>query len=692
MANPWDNDPIKTPAQAAPWEADPIKRPAAPRSPAGHPSFEEGQALLNAEEQQQRMKGASGTIGATLTGLADGVPIAGPALLGAGQRGAAIASTVMNGGTYDENLKQAQDITQQAQGSHPWVTTGANVAGAVGGTIPMMAAAPAAFGIGTASTPVAMAAGGATGLAIGSTDAGVRSDWDPQKMVIGGGLGLGMGVVGPLAGNIVGRAYRSIGSGRATTEAARQAGTNPEAVDVVARSLAADNAAGATNANISAAGPNAMLADAGPSTLSVLDTAIQRGGPQAGRAAQRINARAEAATQEINSALDAGLGPSEGIVAPLNALRRSTQPARSAAYDAAYERPIDYADPRGRLLEKIVKERVPASAINKANELMRVNGERSQQILAKIGDDGSVTLETLPDVRQIDYITRGLKAVADEADGMGKLGGTTDLGRAYGNLSTEIRNITKALVPEYKTALDTAATPIAAKQAREFGQKMLSPAIARDEAEEFITSLSAAELKSLKGGIRGDVAEKLSNVKRTLSDPNVDARQGIAALRELSSDAVREKMTMVMGKNEADAMFRAIDQAGRSFDLRAGVTANSKTYARQAAERAVDAATQPGVIETAASGRPIKAAQGWIQSLLGTGPEAQLARQDAAWGEIANILTQPANQGGGTFLQALQGAAGRLPIIDQQAARIANSVAAGTAISSGPTRRLAGIK
>lgn len=242
MANPWDDDPIvqpvgQTAVQGNPWDADAIVTPRN-ASRKSHISFEEGQALLNAEEQQQRMEGASGAVGAALTGLANGVPVAGPALLGAGQRGAALASTVINPGTtYDENLREAQGITQQAQEEHPWVTTGANIAGAVGGTIPMIAAAPAAFGVGVSSTPVAMAAGGASGLAIGTADAGVRSDWDPWEMTKGGLLGLGIGAAGPVVGDLVGRGVKAFQSSRATADAARQAGTSPEAVDVVARAM-----------------------------------------------------------------------------------------------------------------------------------------------------------------------------------------------------------------------------------------------------------------------------------------------------------------------------------------------------------------------------------------------------------------------------------------------------------------------
>lgn len=650
------------------------------RAPAGkHLSFEEGQALLDKED----MNSANGGVGAFLSGTVEGFPLVGPAAMGGIKKLAAGISSAIDGESYDTNLKQAQQLTQDAQEQNPKTTIAGNVAGAVVGSLPMMEAAPAAFGMGNGTVAARTATGILGQVPLGAADGYIRNGMEGAMW--GGGAGLVAGAVGPAIGNAASSAYRGIMGNRALGEAAEAAGTSRPAVEVVARALGADNAAaGATNANIAAAGPRAMLADAGPSTLSVLDTAVQRGGPQAGEAAQRVGARAAGATDDINAALDAGLGPAQGMVRPLEELRTATQPARSAAYDAAYNTPINYADPRGVALQGIISNRVPQSAINRANELMRINGEQSRQILANVAEDGTVTFERLPDVRQIDYITRGLRDVAAEADGKGKLGGTTDLGRAYGGLAREIRNLTGALVPEYRTALNTAAEPIAQREATLFGQGILSPSVARDEVEGFVSGMSDAELRSLRGGIRSKISETLANVKRSVTDPNVDARQGVAALRDLSSDAARQKLATVLGQREADAMLRSIDEAARSFEVRAGVAANSRTYARQAAERAVGQATGAGVLEKAAQGKPLASVQGFLANLFGAGEQAQLGRQDAAWGEIANILTQPAGQAGGTFLSALQGAAGRLPVIDQNAARLAAGVSRGNAIASRP--------
>lgn len=658
----------------------PVNKPAGGQ----HLSFEEGQRLL----EEERLSGTGGEVGAGLSSFLEGFPVIGPAILGGAQRAAAGISSLIDGEDYATNLKQGQGITQTAQEQNPIVSTVGQIAGGVAGTAPLVAAAPAAFGISSASVPARMLAGGASGSVLGGADAAVRSNGDMVDTAVGAGVGGVLGAAGPLVGDIAGRTYRSFANRSAQNDAARLAGTNRPAVDVVARALASDNAVGATNANIAAAGQAGMLADAGPSTLSVLDTAIQRGGPQAGRASQRIAARAGQATDDINTALDTALGQPQGMIRPLDELRNATQPARAAAYDAAYSSPIDYADPRGQLLERMIRGRVPAAIVNRANNLMRINGEESQQILARVADDGTVSFESLPDVRQIDYITRALNDVARSGDGAGALGGNTAEGRAYGGLARELRNILGGLVPEYRNALNTAAEPIAQREATLFGQRLLSPAVARDEVEGFVAGLSDAELSSLRGGVRAKISETLANVKRAVSDGDMDARQGIAALRELSSEANRQKISMLLTPQSADNLFRTVDRAARSFELRAGVATNSRTYARQAAERAVDQATAPSLIENAANVRPVAAAQGFLQNLLGTGPQAQLARQDATWGEIANLLTQPASQGGGTFLQAMQRAAQQIPTTDRQAASIANAVTTGAALSSPPVGRL----
>ena len=647
-------------------------------------TFEEGNDLLRKEE----MGGRWGELGAGLTSAVEGIPIAGPYLLGGAQKAAAGISSLFNGASYDDNLKAAKRITDTAQGENPIVSTVGQVAGGIAGTAPLIAAAPAAFGIGASSVPRAMIASGLSGGAIGGVDAAARSGGDLGEVAKGAGFGLGVGMAGPLVGNLAGRAYSSVMSNRATAEAAKAAGTSKPAVDVLARALAADNAANGVNANIKAAGSRAMLADAGPTTQATLDTAISRAGPGAGQASERIAARTAGSADDITRAMDAAFGPAEGMTAPLDALRTSSAPARAAAYDAAYAQPINYADPRGQALEGMVKSRVPASIIERANRLMRVNGEESKQILANMADDGTVTFERLPDVRQMDYIKRALDDVARSGDGAGALGGNTAEGRAYGNLARDIRNSVADLVPEYRTALDTAAEPIAQREAMLAGQRALNPSTTRDEIKTLVSGMSKAELAAMKTGVRSQVDEALANVTRAVSDGDMNAREGIAALRKLSSRSAREKIGMMLSGKELDDFMNSVDTAAKSFELRANLAANSKTYARQATDKAVSDATAPGFIDIAASGQPLATAKSVMQNLFNTGDKAHLARKDALFQEIADLLTRPAGQAGGSFLQAMQGAANRLPAIDRNAVLVGNAVNRGIAFSSPQARRL----
>ena len=620
---------------------------------------------------------AVGGIRTAAGGFLEGVPIIGPALREGGNYIAAGVRSAATDETFGQVLDRLHSLDEAEKAANPWVDTGAQIAGGIAGSAPAVAAAPALFGGGTAAPVTRAVVSSITGAGIGAADGGVRGG--AEGAVAGGVIGGALGAAGPVVGHAIGNGIEAVRTARSNGVAARAAGTTPEAVDVVRRSLAADGTANGIGPSIAEAGPRAMLADAGPATRSVLDTAIARAGPGAGDAADRIGARAAGATDDVNAALDQAFGAPQGVQSSITDIRNATQPARSQAYNAAYGTPIDYAAPQARGLEELL-QRVPQSAVAKANNLMRLEGAESQQILANIADDGTVTFTRMPDVRQIDYITRALNDVSRAGDGAGALGGNTAEGRAYGNLSRQIRGATRSLVPEYGVALDTAAEPIARAQALEFGQTMLRSTTPRDEVEAFVTGLSDAELRSVRGGVRASIADALANVKRTVTDANVDARQGIQAIKDLSSDAAREKIAMILPNGEADAVFRRLDEAARSFDLRASVATNSRTFGRQAAERAVEQATAPNIIESAAGVRPVAALQGFAQGMFGTSPADQLLRQDRTWATLADLLTQPASAGQGTLLSALQEAAAQQPAIARQSQQLRDRTGMGLSV------------
>lgn len=274
--------------------------------------------------------------------------------------------------------------------------------------------------------------------------------------------------------------------------------------------------------------------------------------------------------ENIGTTLDTAFGAPMGVDSASTAIRTGSAPARQAAYDAAYAAPIDYASDAGRNLESLIArvEQAAPGTISLANRLMAGEGVQSQHIMANIGQDGSVTFTQMPDTRQIDYITRALNQMAQSGDGMGALGGQTDVGRVMGNLSREIRDSLREANPAYGEALQTAATPIGQRQALLFGQELLNRNVPRDVAAERIAGMSEPELAFVRQGVRSQLDEMLANVRGALTNPDTGAREAQQALAQLSSRAVRDKISLILSPEDAGQFFNQIDNTAAMLDPR----------------------------------------------------------------------------------------------------------------------------
>lgn len=548
----------------------------------------------------------------------------------------------LGGADYSTEQRKLEESKRQAQEANPWTFGAGQLAGAVPSFfVPGGAVARGA----TLAGKVGKGAAAGAGLG-GLYGAGSNSEDRLLGAAEGAAIGAPIGGAFPLAAAGAGAAWRGAGNALRSNRIARRAGQSPETMRVVGSAMQADETLGARGqANMAAAGREAMVADAGPNAKALLDTSIQRGGPGAVKASRAISERVKRDARRFSDVLDQTLGAPEGITAARTAIRKGSEKVRKRAYTAAYESPIDYSKPLAREMEDILNERVTPDVVNEANRLMKLRGESSKQINAIVGNDGSVIFETLPDVRQIDYMTRALNQLAESGEGQGALGGQTTLGSAYKGLSREIRSRLRELVPNYAEALDTAADPIERAQAVEFGGKLLSRGITRDQAAEAINGMSRAEKAAAAQGLRSSIDDMMANVSRTIQDHNVDAREAIKGLKELSSRANRSKVELIIGQEKASTLFKEIDRIAKSFDLRASVTENSKTYARLATQRRFDQLTEPNpLLEGRAVGRG-----SLLSSVTGNSPAARAAKQDKLWSHVSEILAQPPGGARPTF-------------------------------------------
>ena len=630
---------------------------------------------------------ASGVLGRADQGRSFGQGVADMVTFGTADEIAAGLATLRgklpggNGKSYDEILPQVRQQMNIDSTAYPKT----NLAGSAVGIVPV-AMATGGAGVINGTTTAGRVLGGSAlgavsgaaygfgsgedGLANRATNAGIQG-------LIGGAVGAAIPAVSQAARNT----YQGITDYMARNAAANSAGASPAAVNEITRLLQADQSLGQQGRqNMARAGNEAMLADAGPNAQQALDAAIQFGGPASNATRQAIDARAGRGAQDLQTVLDNTLGAPVGVDTARAGIRDAARPALNQAYDTAYSMPIDYASDVGQNLETMVRNRVPQGAITTANNLMRTEGAQSQQILAHVDDAGNVVFERMPDVRQLDYITRGLRQMSESGEGAGALGGQTQLGAAYQNLARDIRSNLREAVPEYGAALDTAADPISRSQAVKFGNTVLSPSVTRDEVAREVAGMSQAERAATSQGIRSHIDDQMAKVQRALTDPNMDAREAVKGLKDLSSRSSRDKLTAVLGEDAATNLFDEVDRISTSFDLRAAIANNSKTFTRQSMNEAVDAQVAPNAIQQLLGGKPIKAGQRLAETLTGQNPAQTQAAKQGIYAEIADLLTRPANQAIPAF-NAMTDSAAQQALNQARADQIARIISAGSPAS-----------
>lgn len=529
--------------------------------------------------------------------------------------------------------------------------------------------------------------GGATGATEGAVSGYGEGEGDERKnnsidrAKWGGALGTILGGVAPVVSQAATSVVRPIIDKFTVNRNLADLGISRPAADAVQRAMQADDALGPAGlARIDKAGPDAMLADAGESASALLDTTIQRSG-RAGRiASDAVQTRAGATSGKLKGTMDLVLGQPPGMNAAAKAVYQRSAAARDAAYKAAYAKPIDYSSRAGRDIEDVFS-RTPDSilgpAIKRANDTMKVRGMQNDQIMASIAEDGTVTLREMPNVVQADYLKRALNKMADEA--RDSRGIQTDLGVDAALLARQLRKALGDAVPEYSVASKLGGDTIEEKQAIELGASLLKPATTREVVNDAVVGMSAAEKKQAMLGLRQNIDDTMANVTRAISDPNVDARETAKILRDMSSKAAQEKMSALLGPQKTAILAKQIDEAAAALQLKASVSANSKTFARTEINRSVEDRGKDNVTRAFAKGEPLQVGKRLWQKATGADVASEQARSDAVYADIATLMTGARGQAAQDALQRLTDAY-RTGALNQETARQVGRILSGGAL------------
>lgn len=512
---------------------------------------------------------------------------------------------------------------------------------------------PAAAGIGlinqAVTTPGRMIRGAQLGAAAGATQGFMEGEEGlanrAQSALVGGGLGGTLGGVIPGISEVGRQLYRtvegSLRNSRIGRELATDLGVSPQAGRFIGDAVGAEDGASMAQA-LGRAGPDAMLADASPAMAGRLDAAMRSPVAGAGLARERVDARAGNAYNDIIDALNGGQqGPRMPPVEAQRRMAAGARPAINEAYQRAYNTQIDYASPAGQRIEDIVGRLPPSTArqaVQRATDRMTYDGAPGPQIVARVADDGSMVFDEMPNVMQLDYLKRAFDEIADA--GKDPITGRMNADGAFASrISRDIREATADAVPSYREALSTAATDIRERGAVRTGSTLLRPQTTMEEAAEAIGDATPAELRAMRQGVMGQIDHVLGNVRAVATDQNIDARQAMQALRELSSPNSQRKLEGLFG-DDWPGVRQSIDRASAALGLRAGTASNSATASRLFADREIQESVTPGALR---QGKPLEAAKEFIGGITGASPEAIARSRDEVKGEIADLLTR---QGG----------------------------------------------
>lgn len=586
-------------------------------------------------------------------------------------------------------------LSSAMQEQRPGQSMALGLGGGLLGGMGMAAAAPAklaaALAPGTGRLMTQIGRGLLTGSGLGAvegvvygsgtgTDAATRGQGAGMGAAIGGATGGLLGAFMPLAQagvkNIAGAFNRSD-----VDKIAADLKISKEAATVIRNVFDQGGDFAAASAALRKAGDEGMLADAGYAAQALLDASAQTGGQAGNIARSAIEDRMTRTGVALDKSLDTALGPAPiGPRTAVDAIAKKSAPARSLAYQTAYDAPINYASHNGRKIEEVINRISPddmIAGITEANKEMLARGEVNQQIMAVIGDNGQVKfLREMPNVRQLDEIKKALQRIAyspANTDAFGRLTGT---GQRYNDLAGQLRDATAAAVPKYGAAVSIGGDKLAEERAFVLGRDLLSP---KTEIEDIGLGLgkkpSADQLASAKQGLRSYIDKIMGDVKSVASDPNIDARQVVKAVTDMSSDNARAKIKALMGK-EADKLLAQIDMAAQSAAVRAAMATNSKTAVRQYTQGAVKEMTEPGIIGKALAGEPLNASKELMQAVTGQTKELSVSQQQKIFGDIARALTQKKGASAQAALAYIEQALAGQPLTAAQNAFIAQQVSA----------------
>lgn len=570
---------------------------------------------------------------------------------------------LLQGKSYGEGYQQGRDqVRADVEGyrkAHPWLATGAEVAGSLPWAVVPVGAVARGASLGSkmlTSGMVGAGMGGAYGA--GATDGGLT------ERLVGGGKGAafggGVGAAAPAAGVVLGKAVSaartamvpgpvsSRAAGQIADDLAAEGQTVP---DVVARRQAL--------------GPNGMLADTSETLRLRAEQIAQSDNPARAEVITALKDRSAGARDRIGSAYDASMGPSPNVHAELTKMQAEMKANADALYSQARAEnaPVDVSS----VIAKI-DELTLSPVDNVLNPGSRLPADQVDTALAWLRGHLTTGSEQRTGIEKLDRLERRVRAQTTAAFQSGR----TDVGNALNEVGKILRTQMKASSKTYATARETYADDTALQEAFDRGRKLFASSEHPDFLAADISGMSLSEREGLKLGARSAVDEAMGQVRngalkgRQLLNSNfnerkiksvlgpdaqalIDALGGEQAMAETASQALGNSAT----SRRMDNPFRSRQQQTTPSEIRSALNLNFGDAAARLGDRLMSGRRANQAADLAKDLAPVLTTSGpqgdvLMQALI---DKAGAVRKGRAWGKMADDIST-----------ALMGTAGRAAI------------------------------
>lgn len=639
-----------------------------------HPEFDaSGIPGYNAETgmvEQSAPQASMPRTMSTVMGAVEGLPVVGPYARQGVEAAAAGIGSALTGQPFGEVRSEMAGMADRAAEQHPNFNLGGQAAGAVAGTLPLVLAAPGAFGAGAGGLLARSAASAASGAALGGADAAVRSGGDLDATKSGALWGGGLGLVAPGVGQLVGKGVGKIAErvrGPAGAERAFGRAAGADAVDDI-------------GARLASMGDDAMPMDLGPNLQRQAGAIAATPGRGQEVVRSAIASRQAGAGSRVAGALDDALGQTTDTLALADDIIAQRSAAAKPLYDAAYAKPMPFS----RDLKALLSRPSMRGALRKAEKLAADEGLPSKQWFAKVTDAGSeratgildssgrginapnpkqVSFIRTPDVRELDLTKRAL----DDMISTAQRAGNNNEARILIQQKNMLTGMIDDAVPEYAAARKAFSGPTSVLDAMDEGQKAFRNNLTPNQLRTQLMKMGEAEKEAYVQGARAQVADIMGTARN----------DALAARSAFQKGYNKEKLELLVGKDQAKRLLDSLDAESAFTRTRDVVTGNSETAARAAAMEEVGGASkQPGMFRSALNMRFGDAAADIGDKALGGLKSASRRKSNE---ELARLLTSKDPKAITRAIKLVQAAQKRGDISAQRARELVQGVTLGSA-------------